>query len=129
LPTGGSCDFTPSAVTPGATAATSTMTVSTAAASLPPIVPRWDGWPRAAAVLALLCVALFGFGLALVQRVPRARRPRWALVGGGALAFALFLGACGGGEPTGPSSQTHTITVTGTAGSLEHSATTTLTVQ
>jgi hypothetical protein len=114
-------------LTPGATAATSTMTVSTVAATLPPIVPRWDGWPRAVAVLALLSVALFG--LALVRRVPRARRPRWALVGGGALAFALFLGACGGGEPTGPSSQTHTITVTGTAGLLEHSATTTLTVQ
>jgi CSLREA domain-containing protein len=129
LPTGGSCDFTPNAVTPGATAATSTMTVSTVAATLPPIVPRWDGWPRASAVLALLCVALFGFGLALVRRVPRARRPGWVLAGGGALAFALFLGACGGGEPTGPSSQTHTITVTGTAGSLEHSATTTLTVQ
>jgi hypothetical protein len=129
LPAGGLCDFTPNDVTPGATTATSTMTVSTVAATLPPIVPRWDGWPRAGAVLALLCVALLGFGLALVRQVPRARRPRWALVGGGALAFALFLGACGGGEPAGPSSQTHTITVTGTAGSLEHSATVSLTVQ
>jgi CSLREA domain-containing protein len=132
LPTGGSCDFTPSAVTPGATAATSTMTVSTAAASLPPIVPRWDSGPRSVLVVTLLCVALFGLGLALVRRVPRSRRPRWVLVGGGALALALFLGACGGEEPAGPmgpSPQTHTVTVTGTAGSLEHSATVTLTVQ
>jgi titin len=132
LPAGGSCDFTPSAVTPGASAATSTMTVSTTVASLPPIVPRWDTGPRGVLVAALLSVGLLGLGLALVPRVARARRPRWALVGGGALALALFLGACGGEEataPMGPSPQTHTITVTGTAGSLEHSATVMLTVQ
>ena len=131
LPTGGSCDFTPSEVTPGATAATSTMTVSTVAATLRPIVPRWDTGPRGMLVVALLCVALLGLGLSLVPRT-RTWRPRWVLVGGASLAFALFLGACGGEEPAGPmgpSPQTHTITVTGTAGSLEHSATVTLTVQ
>jgi hypothetical protein len=129
LPTGGSCSFSPSAVTLGASAETSTLTVSTSSAARTLIVPRWDGGARGVGVLALLSLALSGLGLALVRRTPRNERRRWALVGGAALAFALLLGACSGGETTGPSPQTHTITVTGTAGSLEHSATMTLTVQ
>jgi CSLREA domain-containing protein len=129
LPTGGSCSFSPSAVTPGGSAETSTLTVSTSSAARTLIVPWWDGGARGVGVLALLSLALSGLGLALVRRAPRDGRRRWALMGGAALAFALLLGACGGGETTGPSPQTHTITVTGTAGSLEHSATMTLTVQ
>ena len=129
LPTGGSCSFSPSAVTPGASAETSTLTLSTSSAARTLIAPRWDGGARGVGVLALLSLALSGLALALVRWAPREGRRRWALMGGAALAFALLLGACSGGDTTGPSPQTHTITVTGTAGSLEHSATMTLTVQ
>ena len=75
---------------------------------------------------------VFGFaltGIGLGSR--RDRKAKWLCI----LFFAglLFQVACGGGEQTARQSPTpigqHTITVTGTSGSLRHSTTVVLTVQ
>jgi hypothetical protein len=122
------CSINPNSVTfdaNGNASATLTMNTGAATASLIPFSLRYH-----ASSLALLCLPVAGFALAGVglggRRSNRKRLMLSALVAL-ILAAVILQAACGGSG--GPGSQTYTVTVTGTSGSTQHSATTTLTVQ
>jgi sugar lactone lactonase YvrE len=126
LPTGATATFAPASVTPGTASATTTLTLQTTSAD------------AALRTLKGFGVGLGGlaFGLLLLpftasRRLRRAagRMPIMTLLLG-LLSFGAVCGlsGCGGGS-SAPKSQTYTITVTGTSGSLTHSATVTLIVQ
>ena len=133
LPLRSTCSFSPSSVTPGASGATSNLTISTTAESAsfkdpfgpPPLYGLWIG---------LMALSLIGF--AGIRRFARTRA-RALYVSAGLLGlFLALLAACGGGGgggggPTNPGTPagTYTITIAGTAGSLQNSGTVTLTVQ
>ena len=125
LPKGATATFTPSAVTPGTTGASSVLSIITprltgALGSQPRNIPSKTGGVS----LALLFLAI---------AAGRKRRRLSSLV-----LFTLVLGSlsavgltgCAGGFalPSASSPQTFTITVTGTNGSVQHSTTVTLTV-
>jgi hypothetical protein len=119
LPTGATASFVPATVTPGSAAATSTLTVQTAA----PITTAANSrWPLATPLLAL--IGLFF--------VPGKRRRRWITLGVlliASLSALTALSGCGGGFAITKSSQTYTITVTGTSGADVQTTTVQLTVQ
>lgn len=133
LPSRSACSFSPRSVTPGASGATSNLTISTTAPSAsfkdpfgpPPLYGLWIG------LMALSLIALAG-----IRRFARTRA-RALYVSAGLLGlFLALLAACGGGGgggggPTNPGTPTgtYTITIAGTAGSLQNSASITLTVQ
>jgi hypothetical protein len=120
LPTGATASFVPATVTPGSAAATSTLTVQTAA---PTLVATGSGWKLATPVLAL--IGLFF--------VPGKRRRRWLTLGVlliASLSALTALSGCGGGFALpGAASQSYTITVTGTSGADVQTTTVQLTVQ
>ena len=133
LPSRSTCSFSPGTVTPGASGASSNLTISTTAPSAsfkspfgpPPLYGLWI------TLMALSLIALAGIG-----RFARTRA-RALYVSAGVLGlFLALLAACGGGGgggggPTNPGTPTgtYTITIAGTAGSLQNSGTVTLTVQ
>ena len=119
LPTGATASFSPATVTPGSEGTSSTLTIQTATAIGAATGHRW---PLAAPALAL--IGLFF--------VPGKRRRRWIALG--VLLFASLgavtvLSGCGGGFALTQSSQTYTITVTGTSGTDVQTTTVQLTVQ
>jgi hypothetical protein len=110
----------------GKATATLTITAGSGAVALRVSHPYYgDSHPFSGGWLPV--VAAFGLvGTLLVCGY--SRRRRFLLFVGCALAGLIFLAACGGGS-TGPKSVNYAITVTGTSGSMQHSTTTTLTVQ
>jgi sugar lactone lactonase YvrE len=122
LPPGATVTFSPASVTPGSSAAQSSMSIQTARqqASAKDSHPRW---PFEAPVVAALLLLVPG-------KRWRSRR-RWMNLA----CFAALLGlatstiGCGGGFALPSTATTYTITVTGTSGSDTHSTTVTLTVQ
>ncbi|MGO9273506.1 MAG: beta strand repeat-containing protein [Terriglobia bacterium] len=133
LPAQTTCAFGSNPVTPGASGASSQLTLTTAAPAYAMMVPPSTGLPPAALpalLLAMMPPALVGW-----WRVRR-KSPRWApatCLLFGALLAATFMAGCGtggyplakvGGTPVG----NYTVTVTGTSGSTQHTTTVTLTV-
>ena len=135
-PLGSNCNFSPTMVTPqsGGTA-TSTMTISTSSAPYRMAgLTNISGGGRFGVVLP---VSALGFlGLVLAAARPQNGRRR-NLAGGIALlliaGFMAFATGCGGGSSNsamnGTQRGTTTVVVTGTSGSITHSANVTLTVQ
>jgi uncharacterized repeat protein (TIGR03803 family) len=121
-----SCSFTPSSVTLGADAATSTLTITApmAAATRTPS-PRQPNQVRAFTFAAWIPLTLV---LAAAGRSKKSRRGFWTLSGSFVLLLVLQ-SACGGtGGPT--TSQTnYTITVTATSGAIQHSTQVGVTLQ
>lgn len=134
LPTLAACTFTPTAITPNANAVSTTVTISTAAASArlgSPIWPHETG--SLSAIWIFLPAMLLGF---VSLAAPKQRK---LLVC--ALACVIATGcvlqtACttvnnsgGGGTSGGTPAGTYAITITGSAGSNAQTTTLTLTVQ
>jgi len=123
LPSGAACSFSPATVTPSGAPASTTLAITVPAATAMLDPHPGSSWPGP--VLAL------GFGLCFVRR----RNTRLALrrLLPLALAAVLLTVGCGGASHAIPSPPLHqattsTITVTATAGTLQHTATFTLTV-
>jgi hypothetical protein len=121
LPPGSTVSFAPATVTPGASGATATMTISTAAPSAANHL-QWLGRTGGAPLLAvLLCLPVFLCKRSLLCFA-------WFAV----ILVAGGLQGCGGGFalPESPANtQTYTVTVTGTAGTVRHSTTVQLSIQ
>ncbi|HSC77736.1 MAG TPA: DUF11 domain-containing protein [Candidatus Acidoferrales bacterium] len=135
-PTGVTCVFQPASPAPGAATITSALTVRTTAGSsgAAPLEPPQA--PPPIFIWLVVTAALLGW---LTTRLVPALRGRLATLGV-VLALLLMLGlqvACSNSEETAPPPTpiagtprgTHTITVRGNFGSLEHNATTMLVVQ
>ena len=107
---------------------TATLTINTgmATASLAPNSPLRDSRPLGFLWLPVAGFALMGAGLR--SGYSTRRRLTVYLLGGILCVGFIFQAACGGGSG-GPGSTTYTVTITGTSGSTQHSATTTLTVR
>jgi len=121
-PTGLTCSLSPSTISPGSSASSSTLTVS--AASTPPV----GGYPGVAFLLPGL--GLFGTILTARRKKPIARKvPVGVSLLGLLLLSTLFTLGCGSNssKQTPVASQT-TITVTGTSGSLSHTAPVSITI-
>ena len=120
LPTGATATFAPSSVTPGSAAASSTLTIQTAATTA---TARNLTWPLAAPALAAL-------GLLFL---PGKRRRRWitlCLLLFGSLGALTALSGCGGGFAIpAPANVNYNVTITATSGSESQTTTVVLTVQ
>jgi peptidoglycan/LPS O-acetylase OafA/YrhL len=133
LPAQAACSFATNPVTPGASGATSALTISTAAPVYAHMLPPSTKLPPTSLPALLLGAMLLTMvGWWQVRRT----RPRWAAATCllfGLLFATLFMAGCGaggfplpkvGGTPVG----SYPVTVTGTSGSTSHSTTVTLTV-
>jgi hypothetical protein len=134
LPSGATATFSPASVTPGASSATSTLTIQTAAtsarnrSSARPVALGGPGW-------AIPSMAFLAGGFTLLfrrrqfARTLRKLYPILILAGLGLTSLAVM--GCGGGfalpKPT-PAGQTYTVTITGASGEDTHSTTVKLTV-
>jgi hypothetical protein len=123
-PAGLTCAFSPSTISPGSSAASSTLTIT--AASTTPI--NGYGAPRVALLLPGLGV--FGTLFTTRKRQPMTRKKVVGMSILGLLLLAsLFTLGCGGNSnnPSTTTSQA-TVMVTGTSGSLSQSAAVTVTI-
>jgi len=116
------CNLTPSSVLPGTTAQ---LSVSTSASQASALAVHLNGLMDdlgGALLLPMLSGCVF------LGRLNKQRRARvcFLLI----VAAAVFLISCGGSSnPAPPRTQTYTITMTGRAGVLQHTAKVSLTVQ
>jgi N-acetylneuraminic acid mutarotase len=120
LPSGASCSFSPATVTPSGAATSTTLTVSTST-STAAVRRNASRLLTGAALAAMVCC--FGLGK---------RRFRMFFLLAVSAAGLGLLASCGGsssgGGSTGSQPVTSTITVTATAGSIQHTTTLSLTV-
>jgi len=127
LPPGATASFTQSAITPGSTSATTTLTIQTA-----PIVAtnRKSGLPLSGlsgSSASLPALALLGWFF-----VPRKARRSWLTLG---LLLLVSLGAipalsgCSGGFNLIPPPKIYTVTITGSIGAVQQTSTVQLTVE
>jgi hypothetical protein len=118
LPTGASCSFSPSTVTPVGTAISTMLTVSTSAATATVDRGRSLLFPGSA-LAVMFCL----FGRKKRRRLILSLLLLTAVIGG------VLLNGCGGsaGSGSGPTSATSTVTVIAASGSLQHTTTFSLT--
>jgi uncharacterized protein (TIGR03118 family) len=120
-PNGLTCTLSPSTISLGSSASSSTLTVAAAA------VAPTGGYPYGAILLPGL--GLFGTLITIRRRNPLTRKH---FVGGSVLGLlllaSLFTLGCGGSSAKAPITSQTTVTVTGTSGALSHSAPVSVTV-
>jgi hypothetical protein len=131
VPSKAACSFTSGSVTPGSSAVTSSLTISTNGSTAELFPARRHSGIFAAIFLPVIGIAVLGTGVST-------RRNRFfALLLGIALLGLMILPACGGGSGGGgggggggttTNPGTYTVTVIGTAGNTTHSAPLALTV-
>ena len=130
LPTGAHCSFNPTSLTPGGSAGTVTLTVTTTSRTLAGFAaPTYYVWPGLRFFVAL------AFALAVLVFVAKTRQPRRVLLAGAALVVCVLLASCGGGSsgprinPNGTPAGNYAIMVSAsTNGGATHTTTVTLNV-
>ena len=123
-PSGLSCAFNPSTISPGSSASSSTLTIS--AVSTPPPV---TGYSLYGMVALLPGLGLFGTALATRERKPLTRKGiMWTSVLGLLLFVSMFALGCGSSSKGQTPASQVTLTVTGTSGSLSHSTPVAITI-
>lgn len=134
LPMQASCSLSPSSVVPGATGATAIMTITTAASVAASQPPRlFANGPLYAIWVPLQGMGLIGITLA--GRRGAAKKWRLSALMGLVILILIVMTACAGGTGVVPQPQsgtpagTYKITVVGSSGALQHSASVTLIVQ
>ncbi len=116
-PAGVTCAFSPTTISPGSSAPSSTLTIS--AASTPPPV---TGYSLSGMAVLLPGLGMFGTVLATRKRKPLTRKSiLWTSVLGVLLLVSMFALGCGGSSKGQTPASQVTLTVTGTSGSLSHS--------
>jgi hypothetical protein len=131
LPSGATCSFSPSAITPGASQATTTLTIGTAES-----VSENMPFPQRHAPVGALWAQLQGLGvvgLVLANGKRRSRKTVMLVLLLLMVLGLLLLSGCAGGTGIAPQNQnnphTYTVTVTGKYGSLQHTIPVSLTIE
>src|SRR6266852_863039 len=120
---GVTCAFSPTTISPGSSASSSTLTIS--ATSTPPAT----GYSLSGMATLLPGLGLFGTVLATRKRKPLTRKSiLWTSVLGVLLLVSMFALGCGSNSKGRTPASQVTMAVTGTAGSLSHSTPVTITI-
>jgi uncharacterized protein (TIGR03118 family) len=125
-PAGLSCTFSPTTISPGSSATSSTLVISAAMAA--PV----NGYSLSGMMLALLPgLGVFGTVLTTRKRKPLSSKSiLWTSVLGLLLVVSLFALGCGGGNGAAqtPANSQATVMVTGTSGAISHTTPVTVTI-
>lgn len=132
LPANAKCSFSPSSLTPGASKATTTLTISTTESVSENMPARRSPRP-----IGTMWAQLQGLGVVGMVLANGKKRSKKSLMLGLLVLMILgmlFLSGCAGGLGVAPQNQqgnpqSYTVTVTAAYGSLQHSIPLTLTVQ